>query len=99
MLKTYNEVKKSYPIKATAKKFGIQAQTLRDRVIGLVDPDNRAPGPGTLLSIKEEETPVDHVLTLAELGYGYTNVQLQHLCGELAFKFWHKKSQKALSNS
>ena len=98
MPKAYNEVKKGYPIKTTARKFSIPAQTLRDRVIGLVDPDNCAPSPGSLLSVKEEETLVEHVSTLAELGYGYTNVQLQHLCGELAFKFGHKKSQKALNS-
>ena len=42
MLNAYNEVKK---VKTTARKFGIPAQTLRGRVIGLVDSDNCAPGP------------------------------------------------------
>ena len=81
MLKAYNEVKGGHPIKTTARKYGIPAQTLRDRVIGMVDPDNCALGPETLLTFEEEETLVEHVLTLAELGYGYTNVQLQHLVG------------------
>ena len=48
-------------VKTTTRKFGIPAQT--DRVIGLVGPDNCAPGPDTLLSFKEEETLVEHVLT------------------------------------
>ena len=84
--------------KVKTTKFGIPSQTLRDRVIGLIDSDNCAPGPDTLLSFKEEEKLVEHVLTLAELGYGYSNVQLQHLGCELAFKFGHKNSQKALSS-
>ena len=40
MLKAYNEVKKGYPVKTTARKIGIPAETLRDRVKGLVDSDN-----------------------------------------------------------
>ena len=60
MLKANNEVTKGYPMKTTARKFGIPAQTLRDRVLGLVDSDNCAPGPDTLLSSEEEETLVEH---------------------------------------
>ena len=91
------KLKKGYPIKTTARKFVIPAQTLRE---GYGSRRSRylCSWSSTLLSFKEKETPVEHVLTFAELGYGYTNVQLQHLCGELAFKFGRMKSQKVLSN-
>ena len=36
---------------------------------------------------------------MAQLGYGYSNIQLQHLSGELAFDMGRRKENKPLSNN
>ena len=35
---------------------------------------------------------------MSQLGYGFTNVQLQHLVGELEFDFGRRESNKPLTN-
>ena len=45
--------------------------TLGDKVIGLVDPNNDERGTHDELNL------VEHVEILAQLGYGYTNMQLK----------------------
>jgi hypothetical protein len=47
-------------------------------------------GGDTLFTHEEEKSLVEHAETLAELGYGYSNVKLQQLAGELA----HEKERK-----
>ncbi|XP_053374341.1 uncharacterized protein LOC128546943 [Mercenaria mercenaria] len=79
--------------------FGVPSRTLRDRVLGHIDAGNYCMGGETLFTRDEEETLVEHVETLAELGYGYTNVRLQQLAGELAFDLGKKKINKAMSNN
>ena len=79
--------------------FGVPAQTLRDRIIGLVDPSNDSCGPETLLSQEEELMLVEHVEVLAQLGYGYTNSTLKVLGGDLAFHLKRGNVQKPLSNN
>lgn len=82
-----------------SRMFGIPPQTLRDRVLGHIDANNYCMGGETLFTRDEEETLVDHVETLAELGYGYSNVRLQQLAGELAFDLGKKKKTSPLSNN
>ena len=79
--------------------FGVPARTLRDRIIGLVDPSNDSCGPETLLSQEEELMLVEHVEVLAQLGYGYTNSTLKVLGGDLAFHLKRRNVQKPLSNN
>ena len=86
-------------IRTAARTFGVPVQTLRDRVIGLVDPDNDACGSNPLLTRDEELTLVEHVEVLAELGYGYTNMQLKLLAGDLAQHLGRRPSSKPLSNN
>ncbi|XP_053394116.1 uncharacterized protein LOC123523838 [Mercenaria mercenaria] len=98
LLAAYSAVKNGLAVKAASRQFGVPAQTLRDRVKGYIDPINCNPGPDTMLSKEEELTIVEHVETMSQLGYGYSNVQLQDLAGELAHSLGRRTSSKALSN-
>ena len=78
--------------------FGVPPQTLRDRFTDVVDPDS-LPGADPLLSKDEETVLVEHVEIMAQMGYGYTHIQLQHLAGELAYSLERKPTSKALSHN
>ena len=100
LLRAYEAVvSEGVPVKTAAKKFAVPVQTLRDRVKGYIDPQNFKTGGETVLTKEEEETLVNHVETMAQLGYGYSNIQLQHLSGELAFDMGRRKENKPLSNN
>jgi hypothetical protein len=74
--------------------FGVSAQTLRDRISGAVGHDNCRTGPSTSLSHEQKE--VNHVETIAELGYGHSNNKLKHLAGEMAYESTHPANQQQL---
>ena len=78
--------------------FGVPPQTLRDRFTGMVDPDSDRSS-NALLSREEEGILVEHVEVMAQLGYGYTHIQLQHLAGELAHSLERRQTSKPLSNN
>ena len=52
----------------------------------------------TLLSLEEEQSLVEHVEVMAQLGYGITNNKLKELGGELAQTLGIKSHAKPLSN-
>jgi hypothetical protein len=79
--------------------FGVPAQTLRDRISGAVDPDNCRTGPNTSLSYEQEKVLVNHVETMAELGYGYSNSKLKQLAGEMAYEMKAKVHIKPMCNN
>ena len=91
-------VKAGTPVKTAAVQFGVPVQTLRDTVKGHIDPVNFQVGGETILKSEEEETLIEHVEAMAQLGYGYSNIQLQHLAGELAYDLGKSTSMKALNN-
>ena len=69
----YLKVKDSgLPVRTVAKQYGVPHTTLWDRVKGVIDPECLKPGPAPLFSQEEEVKLVDHVKTMAALGYGYT---------------------------
>jgi hypothetical protein len=86
-------------VEKAARMYGVPSQTLRDRVCGCVDVNKCNIGVETILSLEEEERLVQHVETMGELGYGFSNVRLQHLAGELAFDLGRKKNNKPMSNN
>ena len=97
--KAYAAVKdRGLPIRSAAIMFGVPPQTLRDRFTGVVDPDS-LPGADPLLSKDEETVLVEHVEVMAQMGYGYTHIQLQHLAGELAYSLERRPTSKPLSNN
>ncbi|KAH3810383.1 hypothetical protein DPMN_138775 [Dreissena polymorpha] len=85
-------------IKTAARNFGVQTQTLRDRVKGLVNAENpnerwRA------MTQEEEETLIERITTLSQLGYGITNAKLKQLAGELLHELGRKPDNKPMSNT
>ena len=62
LARTYSAVKQgNQAIRTAARTFGVPVQTLRNRVIGIVDSDNDACGSDPLLTREEELTLVEHV--------------------------------------
>ena len=83
LLKAYNAVKeKRLPVKVAAPQFGVPVMTLRDRVLGKVSLETTKPGPDSLFSMQEELTLVEHLETMAQMGYGYTHAQLKVMADE-----------------
>ena len=66
-------------MKVAARQFGVPVMTLRDRVLGKVSLETTKPGPDSLFSMEEELTLVEHLETMAQMGYGYTHAQLNPL--------------------
>ena len=92
-LKAIRENKVS--VRRAAMTYGIPVQTLRDRTNGIF----KGMGNQTLLTAEEELVLVEHVTIMAQLGYGYTNIQLQHFAGEMMFEFGRRDTAKPLSNN
>ena len=63
---------------------GIPTQTLRDRIKGKVDEDIEKSGPPPILSKEQESDLVDHILQMAEIGYGYTKQDMLKLACDSA---------------
>ncbi|XP_053380044.1 jerky protein homolog-like [Mercenaria mercenaria] len=96
----YKAVKeRGMSVEKAARSFGVPAQTLRDRTRGPIDPYAFKSGPKTTLSMEEEETLVQHAEVMAQLGYGISNRQFQHLAGELLCSLGRKNDSKPLSNN
>lgn len=95
MLEAYNMAKvKGISFEKVARMFGVPAKTLRDGV----DPDNCQSGADTVLTLEQEEELVKHVETMAELWYGYSNVRLKNLTGEMVFEL-KQKDCRPMSNN
>ena len=77
-----------------SKSYGILYQTFKDQWTGVVKV-----GKKTLTNKNEQETLVEQVTGMSQLGYGYTHVQLKHFAGELAFSLGRKQNSKPLSNN
>ena len=55
-------------------------------------------GAEKLLNEEEELSVLEHIETMAQLGYGPTNKKLQYFAGELAANLKHRTSNKPLRN-
>ena len=86
------------PVRTAARKYKVPPQTLRDRVNGKVDADNLK-NKETLFSFEEEQSFVEHIVTMDRLGHGMTNIKIKALAGELAYILGKKPSDRPLSNS
>ncbi|XP_045188616.2 uncharacterized protein LOC123546428 [Mercenaria mercenaria] len=64
------------PVKTAARQYGVPQTTLRDRVLGRIDPETTSSGPQALLSQHEEAVFVEHIKAMAQLGYGYSRSEL-----------------------
>ncbi|XP_038064724.1 uncharacterized protein LOC119735094 [Patiria miniata] len=59
-----------------ARRYGVPESTLRDRVLGKVDPEATRSGPAPVFSLEEENNLVDHLKKMALLGYGYSRAEV-----------------------
>ena len=100
LLKAYNAVKeKRLPVKVAARQFGVPVMTLRDRVLGKVSLETTKPGPDSLFSMEEELTLVEHLETMAQMGYGYTHAQLKVMAADLAVSLGKRDTSQKMSNN
>lgn len=63
-------------VKSAARQFGVPQTTLRDRVMSRIDPETVSSGPHALFTQEEEALFVNHLKTMAELGYGYSRSEV-----------------------
>ncbi|XP_060572341.1 uncharacterized protein LOC132730435 isoform X3 [Ruditapes philippinarum] len=71
-------------VRKASKVYGVPMQTLRDRVLGHIEPDTTRSGPGPLLSEFEEAKLVDHIKDMAYVGYPYTRAEVINTATEFA---------------
>lgn len=77
MTSAYQAVREmGMPVKTAARQYGVPQTTLRDRVLGRIDPETTSSGPQALFSQHEEAVFVEHIKSMAKLGYGYSRGEL-----------------------
>ena len=67
-----------------AKQFNVPITTLRDRILGNIDPETVKSGRSPLLSSLQEAELVDHLKLMADYGYGYSRQEVVDLASDLA---------------
>ena len=87
---------KGFSVHKAAKKFNVPEQTLRDRVLGKINPTSF--GRDTMFTKEEEKSLVIHLQARAELGYGLTNTYTKKLAGEMAYELKKKTNNNPMSN-
>ena len=70
-------------VKKASRMFRVPDTTLRDRVLGKVDPETAVFGKAPVLTVTEEVMLVKHFKTMASYGYGYTRQE----CVDIATNF------------
>ena len=64
------------PVKTAARQYGVPQTTLRDRVLGRIDPETTSSGPLALLSQHEQAVFVEHIKSMSQLGYVYSRSEV-----------------------
>jgi hypothetical protein len=64
-------------VRRASFQFNVPMQTLRDRVIGKVDIEATRSGPQSLFSQHKKAIFVEHLKSIASLGYGYTGPEVK----------------------
>lgn len=85
MTSAYRAVMEDHvPVRRAAVSFGVPQTTLRQRVLGRVDPETTSSGPSPELSQEEEAIFVEHLKSMAVLGYGYTASEVVNMASNYA---------------
>ena len=71
-------------VHGAARRFNVPLTTLRYRVDGRIDVDSVSSGAPSLFTQEEEAFIVEHVKSMAEIGYGYTRAKVIHLASDYA---------------
>ena len=85
MTSAYRAVMEDHvPVRRAAVSFGVPQTTFRQRVLGRVDPETTSSGPSPELSQEEEAIFVEHLKSMAVLGYGYTASEVVNMASNYA---------------
>jgi len=87
------------PVERVAKTFSIPITTLKDRVHGRVNIDTVKSGPSPLFSAKQEANLSQHLITMAEIGYGYSRQEAINLAADYAVHLKIKNAGRRFSLS
>ena len=71
-------------VKRAAITHGVPQTTLRQRVLGRVDPETTSSGPSLELNKKEEAVFVEHIKSMTRLGYDYTTNKVVSMASNYA---------------
>ncbi|XP_062582670.1 uncharacterized protein LOC134244417 [Saccostrea cucullata] len=71
-------------VMGAARQYNVPITTLRDRVLGNVDPETVKSGRSPLLDTLQESNIVEHLKVMAEYGYGYTRQEVVDLASDYA---------------
>ncbi|KAL5006411.1 hypothetical protein ScPMuIL_015217, partial [Solemya velum] len=73
--------------------------TLRDRILGKVDPECVTTGRSPLFSLEEEEKIVQHLKSVAQYGYGYTRSEVADIATDFALALGKRKKDEPLTRN
>ncbi|XP_053402820.1 uncharacterized protein LOC128558058 [Mercenaria mercenaria] len=85
------------PVLRASRMYGVPQQTLRDRVLGKIDPECVTTGREPVLSMFEEAKIVKHIKTMADYGYGYTMQECTDIATEYAVSLGKKTRDNPLT--
>ena len=80
-----------------SKMYMVPENTLRDRVLGKIDPDNVVMGKLPLFTQYEEAKIVEHIKTMASFGYDYTVQECVDLASDFAIQLGKRSKDKPLT--
>ena len=93
MIGAYRRVmEENVSVRRASIQFSLPMQTLRDRVLGKVQPDTVTTGRAPVLSMEEEARIVDHLQTVAKYGYGYTRQEVVDMASDFAVQLGKRTS-------
>ena len=86
------------PVKTAAQQYGVPQTTLRDRVLGRIDPEITSSEPQALLSQHEEAVFVEHIKSMSQLGYGYSRSEVINQVSSYAVFLGKRDEEHPLSD-
>ena len=84
-------------VRRGSKQFDVPMQTLRDRVLGKVDPECVTTGRAPIFSMVEESHIVEHLKAVAKYGYGYIRQEVVDLASDYAVQLGKRKPDQPLT--
>ncbi|XP_053384730.1 uncharacterized protein LOC128550216 [Mercenaria mercenaria] len=90
-------VEQGLPVERVAKRFNIPITTLKDRVKGRVHIDTVRSGPQTMFTLEQEAFLCKHLMTMAEIGFGYSRQETINLATDYAVHLGIREKSKPFS--
>lgn len=90
-------INKEMSQRRAALQFNVPRQTIRDRIIGKIDPECVTTGRSPVFSLEEEARIVDHIKEMASFGYGYTRQEVTDLGTDFAHCLNKKPPNESLT--